>query len=347
MKTFYLDLSQFLSYNRFMKILAIETSCDETSASVVEIKKNKKQPIFFILSNIVSSQIKIHQPYGGVVPELAARQHLKNILPIIDQSLAQAKVKPSQIDFISVVDRPGLISSLLIGLQTAQTLAYVWQKPLIKVDHVQAHLYANWLSSQKINFPALGLIVSGGHTQLILITNNFNFKIIGQTLDDAAGEAFDKIAKMLNLGYPGGPVIQKISQKGNPNKFNFPRALMTTKNFDFSFSGLKTSVLYKIKDLKQQKYNLKKITPDLAASAQQAIVDVLTYKTIKAAQEYQIKTMMLAGGVAANKYLRQQLGKKIENILPQVKFLAPDIQLCTDNAAMVAVAGYFKFLKNK
>ncbi|MCD6471108.1 tRNA (adenosine(37)-N6)-threonylcarbamoyltransferase complex transferase subunit TsaD [bacterium] len=330
-----------------MIILGIETSCDETAASVIKIKRGRGYPHFFILSNIVASQIKIHQKYGGVVPELAARHHLKNIIPIIDQAIKKAKIKPKNIDLISVTSHPGLITSLLVGLEAAKTLAYLWQKPLAKVNHLKAHIYVNYLKNKKIKFPALGLIVSGGHTELVLMKDKFSFKKIGQTLDDAAGECFDKIAKMLDIGYPGGPIIEKLAKKGNPSAYNLPRPMINSQDFNFSFSGLKTAMLYKLRDLKKKKKNIKKLIPDLAAGTQQAIIDVLLKKTIKAAKKYKVKTIMLAGGVAANQQLRKQLQEKINYYLPTTHYLTPNTQFCTDNAAMVAIAGYFQTLNKK
>src|SRR3989338_2541204 len=277
-----------------MIIFGIETSCDETSAAVVKINRNH----FFVLSNVVSSQIKIHQPYGGVVPELAARNHIKNILPVINQALIEAKIKPNQVDKIAVTVGPGLITSLLIGVQTAKILAYTWQKPIAGINHMVAHIYANWLNNKLIKFPAIALIVSGGHTELVLIKNKNNFKKVGQTLDDAAGEAFDKVAQLLNVGYPGGPIISRLAERGDINAFNFPRPMIEKDNFNFSFSGLKTAVLYTIKDL-PKKLSDKQLA-DLSASFQQAVVETLVAKTIKAAEHFKAKTVILAGGVAAN-----------------------------------------------
>ncbi|OGY43346.1 MAG: tRNA (adenosine(37)-N6)-threonylcarbamoyltransferase complex transferase subunit TsaD [Candidatus Buchananbacteria bacterium RIFCSPHIGHO2_02_FULL_38_8] len=316
-----------------MIIFGIETSCDETSAAVVKINRNH----FFVLSNVVSSQIKIHQPYGGVVPELAARNHIKNILPVINQALIEAKIKPNQVDKIAVTVGPGLITSLLIGVQTAKILAYTWQKPIAGINHMVAHIYANWLNNKLIKFPAIALIVSGGHTELVLIKNKNNFKKVGQTLDDAAGEAFDKVAQLLNVGYPGGPIISRLAERGDINAFNFPRPMIEKDNFNFSFSGLKTAVLYTIKDL-PKKLSDKQLA-DLSASFQQAVVETLVAKTIKAAEHFKAKTVILAGGVAANKLLREQLGKKVKGL--KRDFLMPDFSFCTDNAAMIAAAGYF------
>jgi N6-L-threonylcarbamoyladenine synthase len=314
-----------------MIILGVETSCDETAAALVQTKGSK----FKILSNVVSSQIEIHKKYGGVVPEVAARNHVKNILPVIDQALSKAKIKPSQIDKIAVTTGPGLITSLLVGVETAKTLAYSWQKPIYSINHLKAHLYANWLENKTIKFPAISLIVSGGHTELILMTAPNKLKKIGQTLDDAAGEAFDKVAQLLNIGYPGGPIVSKYAKKGNPKAYKFPRPMINSNDFNFSFSGLKTSVLYTTKKLQVTSHKLQ----DLCASFQQAVVDVLVAKTIKAALTYGAKTIMLSGGVAANELLRESLRQKTGNL--KLNFLRPERYLCTDNATMIAVAVNF------
>ena len=317
-------------------ILGIESSCDETAAALIKVKRGK----FKILSNIVSSQIDIHKKFGGVVPEVAARNHVVNILPVINQALVRAKINPKKIDKIAVTIGPGLITSLIVGVETAKTLAYVWQKPIIGINHLKAHFYANWLNNQPIKFPAISLIVSGGHTELILLTTKNKFKKIGQTIDDAAGEAFDKVAQLLKIGYPGGPIISKLAKDGNPKAFNFPRPMMKTKDFNFSFSGLKTSVLYTIKKLPALKANSYRLKANICASFQQAVIDVLTQKTIKAALTYGAKTIILSGGVAANQLLRKSLKKRAENI--NLNFLMPEVFLCTDNATMIAAAAYFE-----
>ena len=344
-----------------MLILGIETSCDETAASLLEIKGGRIK----ILSNIVSSQIKIHQKYGGIVPEKAARKHLEMILPVIKQALKKANKKIDSIDCIdciAVTVGPGLITSLLIGVETAKILAYVWQKPIISINHLEGHIYANWLSTtdnlkskilnlKSISFPFLCLIVSGGHTELILMKDYGKYRKIGQTRDDAAGEAFDKVAKLLNLGYPGGPIISRMAEKGNPKKFDLPRPMINSNDFDFSFSGLKTAVLYLTKKLKSYpglapRSGAGKLQAnDLCASFQQAVIDVLTKKTIQAAEKYKVKTILLGGGVAANKKLREQLAKMIKKEIPDSKFILPDPKFCTDNASMIACAGYFHAIK--
>lgn len=321
-----------------MIILGIESSCDETAISLLRGNKNKVN----ILSNTIASQIKIHQKYGGVVPEVAARQHVTSIIPTLDTSLLQAKIKPKDIDAIAVTSGPGLVTSLRVGVQTAKSLSLAWSKKLIKINHIEGHIYANWFNNPEIPMPALCLVVSGGHTEIILVTKHGQYKLIGQTRDDAAGEAFDKVAKLLGIGYPGGPVIQELAAKGDPNFFEFPRPMLDQNNYDFSFSGLKTSVLYFIK----KKFNNKKLPlSDICASFQQAVIDVLTYKTISAAKELNVKSILLAGGVAANKPLRQNLKKYIKNQLPTVKYFIPPLDLCTDNASMIAIAGYFHALE--
>lgn len=323
-----------------MLIFGIETSCDETAVAVLEVKKRS----FNLRSNVVSSQIDIHKKYGGIVPEVAAREHIKNILPVINESLIKAKTNLDKIDLIAITTKPGLITSLIVGVETAKTLACVLNKKIIAVDHLDAHLYANFLENKNIKFPAIGLIVSGGHTELILIKNEFSFRKIGQTVDDASGEAFDKVAKILKLGYPGGPIISKYAEKGDAEKFDLPRPMIYDKTFNFSFSGLKTAVLYLDHD---QKKKTKRYKQNMTASFQQAVIDVLIYKTLKATKKFKVKTIMLAGGVAANKELRKQMAEKIKIDFPKTDFLIPDFKFCTDNAAMIAIAGYFYAKKNK
>ncbi len=320
-------------------ILGIESSCDETAAALVE----KQGSAFKILSNVVSSQIEIHKKYGGVVPEIAARNHIINMIPVIDEALKKAKIKPAEINRISVTTGPGLITSLLVGVETAKILAYTWKKPIYSINHLKAHLYANWLQNKKIKFPAVALIVSGGHTELILLKKyggKITLKKIGQTLDDAAGEAFDKVAQLLEIGYPGGPIISKLALEGNPRAFKFARPMIASNDFNFSFSGLKTSVLYTVQKLPALKAKSYKLKADICASFQQATVDVLVAKTFKAAEYYKAKTVMLSGGVAANKLLRENYKLKAKSY--QLDFLLPDFSLCTDNAAMIAVASVFE-----
>lgn len=325
-----------------MIILGIETSCDETAISLLAFEKNGRVKI---LASAVSSQIKIHKKYGGVVPEVAARQHLVSILPTVDFALAKTHLKPQQIDVVAVSSGPGLITSLMVGVETAKVLAYAWQKPVVGSNHIEGHIYANLLINNRlapIEFPALCLVVSGGHTELIHMKDHGQYKLVGRTRDDAAGEAFDKVAKLLKVGYPGGPMIEKLAKKGNPKAFDLPRPMIFHQNFDFSFAGLKTSVLYLVKNLPYAISH--KLLADLCASFQQAVVDVLTEKTVRAAKELKVKTVMLAGGVAANKKLRKTLEAKIKE-LDKITFLKPNIAFCTDNAVMIALAGYFHALK--
>ena len=316
-----------------MIILGIESSCDETAISVVKATTGR----FEILSHVIASQIKTHKKYGGVVPEVAAREHVVNIIPVLETALTKAKIKPKDISNITVTKGPGLITSLRVGVQTAKTLSLTWNKKIVGLNHMEGHIYANWYENPKLKLPALCLVVSGGHTELIEIKKHNHYKLIGQTRDDAAGEAFDKVAKILGLGYPGGPIIQKISQTGDPLKSTFPRPMINQNNFDFSFSGLKTSVLYLVK----KQFNNKNVpVNDIAASFQRAAVDVLVKKTIRAAKKLKVKTVLLAGGVAANKPLREQLGLAITKELPGTNYHYPPIKLCTDNATMIAIAGY-------
>ncbi len=333
-----------------MKILGIETSCDETAAAVA-VGDGKSVRI---LSNIISSQIEIHKKYGGVVPEVAAREHVLNILPVVNEALEKADLnkKKPKLDAIAITIGPGLITSLITGIETAKSLAYAWGIPLIGVNHIEGHIYANFIESRvskNFEFPIIILTVSGGHTMLILMEDYGKFKTIGETRDDAAGEAFDKAAKMMKIGYPGGPAISNEAEKyknkseiRNPtSEIQLPRPMINSENFDFSFSGLKTAIRYSLEKDK----NWKNKIPEYCAEFQQAIIDVLIKKTISASNKFNVKTIMLAGGVSANKELRKQLKKQVlEN---NFKFNMPDLKYTTDNAAMIATAGYFKFLRDK
>lgn len=327
-----------------MLILGIETSCDETSVSVLEFFSKTK---YKILSNIVSSQIAIHAPYGGVVPHLAAREHEKNLPIVLKQSLKKSGKTIEEIGAIAVTNGPGLSPALWRGVNFAQELAKKYKKPLVPVNHVEAHIYSAILNKKnaEVKLPAIALVVSGGHTQLILIEKNRKYKIIGETRDDAAGEAFDKIAKILSLGYPGGPIVSELAKKGKEDFINFPRPMLHLKNFDFSFSGLKTSVLYAFQNLKKEKGRLSKndIT-GFCASAQKAIVDVLVIKTLKAAAFYKIKTLLVGGGVSANEELQKQLKKTAKKKISGLKIFFPNQEFFTDNAAPIA---YLGALKNK
>jgi len=330
-----------------MLILGIETSCDETAASVIKAKEDKIK----VLSSIVSSQIKLHQKYGGVVPELAAREHVLNILPVINKALEQAGLScenaKKKISAIAVTQGPGLITSLLAGVETAKTLSYVWDIPLIGVNHIKGHIYANFLDNVQcsmfnVQFPALILTVSGGHTLLVLMKDHGKYKVVGETLDDAAGEAFDKAAKMMELGYPGGPIISKLAKEfKKKSKITLPRPMIYSKDYNFSFSGLKTALLYKLK--KDQ--NWKKNIPEYSCEFQQAVIDCLVHKTIKAALKFKTKTIMLTGGVSANQELRKQLKIAIKKQAPFAQIQIPALDFCTDNAAMIAAAGYFQAVK--
>jgi N6-L-threonylcarbamoyladenine synthase len=317
-----------------MIILGIETSCDDTAASVMRGEKNR----LTILSHLISSQITTLKKYGGVVPEVAARQHIVSIMPTIDLALRQARVAPKDIDVIAVTAGPGLITALRVGVQTAKTLAYVWNTKLIGLNHIEGHIYANWYEHPELKFPSLCLVVSGGHTELVLMKGHDDYHLVGRTRDDAAGEAFDKVAKLLNIGFPGGPKIQQLARTGDAVRFDFPRPMLKEKNYDFSFSGLKTAVLYFVK----KEFVHKKLPlADICASFQQAVIDVLVAKTIRAAKEFRVKSVLVAGGVAANQPLRQQLKNAIATQLDEVAFSTPPVRLCTDNGSMIAVAGYY------
>jgi N6-L-threonylcarbamoyladenine synthase len=329
-----------------MYILGLETSCDETAASV--IKSDPKTGRLSVLSNIISSQIEIHKKYGGVVPEIAAREHVLNILPVINEALAKAKVTPKKLDALAVTKGPGLITSLITGLETVRALAFAWQKPVIEVNHLNGHIYSNFINpSSPIKFPALVLIVSGGHTILLIMDKNHKIKIIGDTRDDAAGEAFDKAAKMMGLEYPGGPALSKYAAEyktsGQASCLNFPRPMLNSPDFDFSFSGLKTSLLYKL----QKDKNWKERIPEYCFAYQEAIIDILTSKTIKAAEKYGAKTIMLSGGVSANAELRRRLTETIHTKLPKTNFLVPAQKYTTDNAAMIAAAAVYQIRRRK
>lgn len=328
-----------------MKILGIETSCDETAVAVISATSKKIE----VLSNVVSSQIKLHAKWGGVVPNLASREHAKNINLVLETALKERGLRLKDIDLITVTSGPGLIASLIIGTIFARALSWKKNIPIIGVNHIEGHIFSNWLGnipSDKKLFPSLCLIVSGGHTELVLMQNHGKYKMIGQTLDDAAGEAFDKIARILGLGYPGGPIISAYAEKGNPGVFDLPRPMIKSKNYDFSFSGLKTAVLYLVKDLTagNKKLSLQQ-KRDIAASAQEAIVDVLIDKTVRAAKQYPIKSIMLSGGVSANQLLRERLVAEGEN--QKIKVIIPELKYTTDNGAMIAVAGYYKMISAK
>lgn len=403
-----------------MLILGIETSCDDTCAAVVEARGGKKHPRFRILSNIVSSQVKVHAPFGGVVPNLAAREHAANIVPVLEKALNAAGSVlriPShevlkRIDLVAVTNTPGLLPALLIGVHAARALAYALKKPILGINHLEGHIAANWLTPENMSnkgdkgtpntlFPAIALIVSGGHTQLVLMRDQLKFRVIGETRDDAAGEAFDKVARLIGLPFPGGPPIARLAQSAQKNaesdthasaqnnadqtqnnaekKFSvsqrsvrespryerksalrLPRPMINSDDFDFSFSGLKTAVLYLLEDLAKNTRAVQKVRggnqfrilrrqllEDLCASFQQAVVDVLIAKTVRATKKYGARTVILGGGVAANTELKRQLGDAVKALDPVPHFLYPPPSLALDNAAMIAAAAYFRWMKGE
>lgn len=317
-----------------MRILAIETSCDETSAAIV-VNGTK------LLSNIVASSVTLHGKTGGIVPEVAAREQVRYIIPVMKKALT------SSIDAIAVTIGPGLIGSLLVGVETAKTLAYVWDKPIVPVNHLIGHIYANWVKQTTARtFPAIALVVSGGHTDLVLMKGHGRITWLGGTRDDAAGEAFDKIGRLLGLPYPGGPAIEKASERAphpDGTGFTFPRPMIDSDDFDFSFSGLKTAVLREVKVRNLTMNHEPSTINDLAASVQQAVIDVLVAKTLKAAQKFNVKSILLSGGVAANETLREQLKSSIIDNTLSIKFFVPPKNLCSDNAAMIASAAFFNY----
>lgn len=315
-----------------MKILGIETSCDETSAAVIKDMA--------ILSNVISSQT-IHNYFGGVVPELASRIHIKIISKVVSDALAQAQLTIFEIDGISVTHQPGLVGSLVVGTNFAKGLALRYNKPLVPIDHIEGHIFSGFLEKLNVYFPFLSLVVSGGHTALFLVHSFNSYEMLGSTRDDAAGEAFDKIGKLVGLGYPAGPIIDKLAKSGDPNKYSFPRGLIKSNDFDFSFSGLKTAVRYFIE--KEYPNGLpESVLFDVCASVQEAIVDVLISKCENAIKTYGISTLVIAGGVSANSRLRylakERLGNFVDLIIPQMHY-------CMDNAAMIALIGELKLME--
>ncbi len=315
-------------------ILAIETSCDETAAAVV---KNGKE----ILSNVVASQIESHKRFGGVVPEIASRHHVEQMTIVLEEAMEQAKVTWDDLTAIAVTEGPGLIGSLLIGVNTAKALAFAHNLPLINVHHIAGHIYANRFVKE-MEFPLVALVVSGGHTELIYMKEHGHYELIGETRDDAAGEAYDKVARVLGLPYPGGPHIDKLAQEGKCT-IEFPRAWLEPDSYDFSFSGLKSAVINTIHNAKQRGEELDQ--KDVAASFQTSVVEVLVEKTARAAQEYNAKQVLVAGGVAANQGLRKALTKKFCEL--NIELVIPPLSLCTDNAAMIAAAASIEFQKGR
>ncbi len=354
-----------------MFILSIETSCDETSAAVVENGRR-------VLSSVVASQVEFHKKYGGIVPEVASRMHIEVIAAVVKQALDDAKIPNKKIDAVAATYGPGLVGSLIVGLNYAKAIAYALHKPFIPVNHIEGHIYANFIAETRdarremrknkshltshtshLTFPFVCLVVSGGHTQLILVKDHGKYETLGRTRDDAAGEAFDKVARFLGIGYPGGPIIDKMSKKGDPEAVDFPRA-MIDDGYDFSFSGLKTAVVNYVRRSTESKsatcidthasirtskpLDAARI-PDLVASFQQAVVDILVEKTIRAAKDKKVKWIALAGGVSANSRLREDLKSRAKEEGFEISI--PPLQLCTDNAAMIGSAGYYLIKKGK
>ena len=314
-------------------ILGIESSCDETSCSIV--KNGNKE-----INTVILSQIDIHTLYGGVVPEIASRNHVKDVVFVIDKCLKESKLTMNDISAIAVTHGPGLVGSLLVGLEAAKTLAYIYDKPLVPVHHIRSHIYANNIENP-LKFPLMALIISGGHTELLYMKDHFDYQVVGKTLDDAVGECYDKVGRVINVPYPGGPVIDKLAHQGKPN-YNLPIPL-NDESFNFSFSGLKSAVINLVHNINQKRETLDK--EDLACSFQNVVVNSLTTKTIKAMKKYNTKKLILAGGVAANQGIREEFTRlsKKENF----KFSYPSMKYCTDNATMVASAGYFLYKKGK
>lgn len=328
-----------------MKILGIDTSCDETAVAVVADGRD-------VLSNVIASQIKAHQAYGGVVPELASRKHIEAINYIVDKALTEANVTFRDVAAVAVTNRPGLIGALLVGVAAAKSLAYAHNLPLLGINHIEGHIYANYMVHDALTFPHICLTVSGGHTLLVEVHEGWRYKVLGSTQDDAAGEVYDKVAKYLGLGFPGGKIIDELAQKGNPAAIDFPRPMRNSGDYQFSFSGIKTSVRYFVE--KAQRAGTLQLPPivgdskpdmirleDIAASFQAAVVDVLVYKTLRAAKETGAKTITLTGGVAANSELRASLKAAAAELGANVYY--PPISLCTDNGAMIAGIAYVKY----
>lgn len=311
--------------------LAIETSCDETSVALIADGRE-------VLSNVVSSQIAVHQVFGGVVPEIASRHHLDNINGVYETAMQEAKMNLQQVDLIGVTYGPGLVGALLIGLATAKAFAFAAGKPLVGVHHIEGHIAANYIDQKELEPPFLALVVSGGHTHLIDVKGYREFEILGRTRDDAAGEAFDKVARVLGLGYPGGPLIDKVAKNGDASRFEFKRVLLEKDSLDFSFSGLKTGVLNEINQRKQRGEDIP--VADMAAGFQRAVIDVLVAKALMAAARTGQQKLVLAGGVSANSLLRSMLGEACQKA--GIALYCPSLDLCTDNAAMIGAAAYYK-----
>lgn len=359
-----------------MKILSIETSCDDTGIAILKVSNTGD---FDVLSNVLSSQIEVHKKYGGVFPAMAKREHQKNLIPSLIKALKEAgmieisneflnsksqtikeilerepellkkvipflkKYKKPDLDLISVTEGPGLEPCLWVGINFAKALSYFWDIPLVPVNHIESHILVNYLDNKEIKMPAIALVVSGGHTQIILMKKINDYKILGETRDDAAGECFDKAAKILGLGYPGGPIIAKLAElaSGGRTSAKLPRPMINSKDYDFSFSGLKTAILYHHQKQDKKTQKSKEYIADMCAEIQQAIIDVLLKKTIKAAKDYKAKSIIIGGGVSANHELKTQLLIKIKKEMPDTEFLFPEIDHSTDNGLMTTITGYF------
>ncbi|MBR5909819.1 MAG: tRNA (adenosine(37)-N6)-threonylcarbamoyltransferase complex transferase subunit TsaD [Schwartzia sp.] len=314
-----------------MLTLGIESSCDETAAAVLRDGRE-------LLSNVISTQIPLHRKYGGVVPEIASRRHIVNVMPVIDEALQKAEVALSDVDQVAVTYGPGLVGALLVGVSAAKALAFARNVPLIGVNHLEGHIFANFLSHKELEPPFMALVVSGGHTALIHVVGYNHFLLMGQTRDDAAGEAFDKIARVMGLPYPGGPEIDRLAAKGDENAVDFPRALREKGNYEFSFSGLKSAVLNYLNEMQMKRIEVNKA--DVAASFQKAVIEVLVQKSLEALSETKLDTLVLAGGVAANSALEHRLREASAE--HGIRFYYPNKILCTDNAAMIACRGYYQ-----
>lgn len=315
-------------------ILAIESSCDETAAAVV---KNGRE----VLSNIISSQIELHKLYGGVVPEIASRKHIEKINPVIREALAEAGMKLGDMDAIGVTYGPGLVGALLVGVAAAKAISYAKNIPLVGVHHIEGHISANYIENKDLEPPFLGMVVSGGHTHLVMVEDYGKYEILGKTRDDAAGEAFDKVARAIGLGYPGGPKVDKLAREGNPDAIVFPKGKLGDCPYDFSFSGVKSAVLNYINNAQMKGEEINRA--DLAASFQKSVVDVLVEHTMLAAKDYHMDKIAIAGGVASNGALREAMTKACEK--RGYKFYRPSPIFCTDNAAMIGVAAYYEYIK--